>query len=154
MTSQNKLSAIRAYLRSVRDTRATGHATEHSYRPACAELIETLGGGGTKALNEPSQVKCGAPDFIVEHNGVPIGHIECKDVGVNLDNAERSDQLKRYRRGLPNLILTDYLEFRWYVEGELRESARIGRLNGSGGITYDGTGAQAGGCLLGRVLRR
>ena len=83
------------------------------------ELIETLGGGGTKALNEPSHVECGAPDFIVEHSGVPIGYVECKDVGVNLDNAERSDQLKRYRGGLPNLILTDYLEFRWYVRGRV-----------------------------------
>ena len=143
MTSQNTLSAIRAYLRSIADTRATGHATEHSYRPALEGLIEMLGGGGVKALNEPSHVECGAPDFIVEHNGVPIGHIECKDVGVNLDNAERSDQLKRYRGGLPNLILTDYLEFRWYSEGEFRESARLGRLNGQGGITFDRAGAQA-----------
>ena len=143
MTSQNTLSAIRAYLRSIADTQATGHATEHSYRPALEGLIETLGGGGAKALNEPSHVECGAPDFIVEHNGVPIGHIECKDVGVNLDNAERSDQLKRYRGGLPNLILTDYLEFRWYSEGEFRESARLGRLNGQGGITFDRAGAQA-----------
>ena len=143
MTSQNTLSAIRAYLRSIADTRATGHATEHSYRPALEEHIETLGGGGVKALNEPSHVECGAPDFIVEHNGVPIGHIECKDVGVNLDNAERSDQLKRYRGGLPNLILTDYLEFRWYSDGVFRESARLGRSNGQGGITFDRAGAQA-----------
>ena len=142
MTSQNKLSAIRAYLRSVRDTRATGHATEHSYRPAFAELIETLGGGGMKALNEPTQVECGAPDFIVEHNGVPIGHIECKDLGVNLDVAEKSEQLKRYRGGLPNLILTDYLEFRWYAEGVFRDSARLGRFNGQGGVTYDREGAK------------
>ena len=143
MTSQNTLNAIRAYLRSVRDIRATGHATEHSYRPALEGLIEMLGGGGVKALNEPSHVECGAPDFIVEHSGVPIGYVECKDVGVNLDNAERSDQLKRYRGGLPNLILTDYLEFRWYSEGEFRESARLGRFNGQGGITFDRAGAQA-----------
>ena len=143
MTSQNTLSAIRAYLRSIADTRATGHATEHSYRPALEGHIETLGGGGVKALNEPSHVECGAPDFIVEHSGVPIGYVECKDVGVNLDNAERSDQLKRYRGGLPNLILTDYLEFRWYSDGVFRESARLGRLNGQGGITFDKAGAQA-----------
>ena len=134
---------MRAYLRSVRNTRATGHATEHSYRSAFEELVETLGGHGVNATNEPSQVECGAPDFIVEQNGVPVGHVECKDVGVNLDNAERSDQLKRYRGGLPNLILTDYLEFRWYSDGVFRESARLGRSNGQGGITFDKAGAQA-----------
>ena len=142
MTGQNTLSTIRAYLGSVRDTRATGHATEHSYRPALEELVETLGDDGMKALNEPSQVACGAPDFIVEHSGVPIGHIECKDLGVNLDVAEKSEQLKRYRGGLPNLILTDYLEFRWYAEGVFRDSARLGRFNGQGGVTYDREGAK------------
>ena len=140
MTSQHALSAARAYLRLVRDTLATGHATEHSYRPALKQFVETLGGSVTKALNEPSHVECGAPDYIVEQDGVPQGHIECKDVGTNLDVAANSDQLKRYRASLPNLILTDYLEFRWYTEGELRESARIGRLDGSGGITSEREG--------------
>ena len=62
-----------------------------------------------KAINEPSHVECGAPDFIVELNGVPIGHIECKNVGADLNDVEESEQLKRYREGLPNLILTDYV---------------------------------------------
>jgi hypothetical protein len=148
VTSQNTLSAIRAYLRSIADTRATGHATEHSYRPALEGHIETLGGGGVKALNEPSHVECGAPDFIVEHSGVPIGHIECKDVGANLDDAMESDQLKRYREGLPNLILTDYLEFHWYTQGSLRESARLGRLNGRDGFILDEAGARQVAALL------
>ena len=115
---------MRAYLRSVRDTRATGSATEHTYRSALENLVETLGGSGVKAINEPSHVDCGAPDFIVEHGGVPTGHIECKDLGANLDQAAKSEQLERYRGGLPNLILTNYLEFRWFVEGELRGEGR------------------------------
>ena len=136
------MSTVRGYLRSIADTHATGHATEHSYRPALQTLIEALGGDGVKALNEPSHVECGAPDFIVEHNGVPIGHIECKDVGAHLSQVEESDQLKRYREGLPNLVLTDYLEFRWYVDGSLRQSARIGYLTPQGGFTVEKSGAQ------------
>jgi hypothetical protein len=46
-------------------------------------------------------------------------------VGKSLAETERTDQLKRYRRALNNLILTDYLEFRWYVGGELRQEARL-----------------------------
>ena len=148
MTSPNRLSTIHNYLRSIADTRATGHATEHSYRLALQTLIEALGGDGTKALNEPSHVECGAPDFIVEGGGIPIGHVECKDVGANLSQAEESDQLKRYREGLPNLILTDYLEFRWYAEGSFRESARVGQLDGQGGIAFDSAGAQKAASLL------
>ncbi len=142
MTDQHAATMLRAYRREVEQTHATGQATEHSYRPALQMLVQDLGGGGVRALNEPSHVACGAPDFIVERRGVPIGHIECKDVGANLNLVEKSEQLKRYRGGLPNLILTDYLEFRRYVAGELYEAARIGRLDGQGAIAVDKDGAE------------
>jgi predicted helicase len=38
---------------------------------------------------------------------------------------ERTDQMKRYRESLGNLILTDYLEFRWYVGGQYRLTVRL-----------------------------
>ena len=57
-----------------------------------------------------------------------LGTWNAIDVGANLDSEAGSEQLRRYREGLPNLFLTDYLEFRWYYEGVLRESARLGRL--------------------------
>ncbi|MCK9566073.1 MAG: hypothetical protein M0Q43_08510 [Methanothrix sp.] len=61
--------------------------------------------------------------------------METKDLGKSLDEAEDSGQLQRYKKSLPNLILTDYLEFRWFVDGQLRDSARLGRI---------GTGARPG----------
>ena len=123
-------AAQRAYLRELRETRASSDATEHSYRPALKALVESLDGEGIMAINEPTKGEYGAPDFKVSRDGVPIGYIECKDIGVNLDVVENSDQLQRYRDALPNLILTDYLEFRWYVDGELRDSVRIATLSG------------------------
>ena len=101
-----------------------------------------------KALNEPSRVECGAPDFIVESSGVPIGHIECKNLGTNLNGESETDQLTRYREGLPNLILTDYLEFRWYAQGSLGESACIGQVDNHGESTFDSAGAPLVASLL------
>ena len=138
----NTAATFRAYCRELERVHATGQATEHSYRPAIQELIRALGGAGVSALNEPAQIACGAPDFIVERDGIPIGHVECKDIGVNLNRVENDEQLKRYREGLPNLILTDNLEFRWYVAGEPREAARIGRLDGQGRVVTDKPGAE------------
>ncbi len=120
------------YLKQIRDRHASGQATEHSYRPALESLLEELGGDGVRAINDPSHGDYGAPDFIVERNGVPIGHVECKNVGVNLNAAEESEQLRRYRDALPNLILTDYLEFRWYAGGKLRQEVRLGRFDANG----------------------
>ena len=144
--------ALRAYRRSVSDTLATGQATEHSYRPALQALVEELGGDDVRAVNEPSQIACGAPDFVVVRGGVPMGHIECKDVGAHLDRTEAGEQLARYRAGLPNLILTDYLEFRRYVDGEWRATARLGRIDGRGGIVVDRDSTQSVGALFDTFL--
>ncbi|MBE0436589.1 MAG: N-6 DNA methylase, partial [Methylomicrobium sp.] len=78
------------------------------------------------------RIECGAPDYIVTKGQVPLGYIEAKDVGKSLDAEEKKDQMKRYLTSLGNLILTDYLEFRWYVEGEHRRTVRIGQV-GPGG---------------------
>ena len=95
---------------------------------------------------------CGAPDFIIRRDGVAIGHMECKDIGASLDRVEESEQLQRYRAGLPNLILTDYLEFRWYVYGVRRQAAHAGRINQLGKIAGNKEGDEALTQLLGAFL--
>ncbi len=137
---------FREYLGALRQALRAGNATEHTHRPALKALIESLH-PKVVATNEPAHVECGAPDFAVSHRTpagpLTIGHIETKDVGRPLDEVEKSEQLRRYRRYLPNLVLTDYLEFRWYVEGDLRESARVGRLGAGGRVVGDRAGCQA-----------
>jgi hypothetical protein len=56
------------------------------------------------------------PDFIVLNKEVPLLYIEAKDIEVSLDKVEKSEQMKRYF-GYTNLVLTDYLEFRFYRNG-------------------------------------
>ena len=56
------------------------------------------------------------PDFVVLKNDIPILYIEAKDIGVSLDKVEKSEQMSRYY-GYANLVLTDYVEFRFYRNG-------------------------------------
>ena len=56
------------------------------------------------------------PDFVVLKNDVPILYVEAKDIGVSLDKVEKSEQMARYF-GYTNLVLTDYVEFRFYRNG-------------------------------------
>jgi predicted helicase len=118
------VTAITDYLKKIEKAYAAGNATEHTHRPALKELIENFA-AGIIATNEPRRVKCGAPDFIVTKKQTPLGYIECKDIGKSLAEAERTDQMKRYRESLGNLILTDYLEFRWYVGGQYRLTVQL-----------------------------
>lgn len=129
------------YLAQVEQAYKAGNATEHTHRPALKDLLEAFQPGIT-ATNEPKRIKCGAPDYIITREGVPLGFVEAKDIGVSLSGTENSEQLKRYRDGLTNLILTDYLEFRWYVSGELRLSARLAKPQANGKLRIDAEGAQ------------
>jgi predicted helicase len=128
------------YLGEMERALCRGDSTEHTHRPALKALIEEIGAGLT-ATNEPKQCDAGAPDFIVMRGEVPIGYVEAKDVGKSLDVTEKSEQITRYREGLSNLLLTDYLEFRWYRDGELAmEPARIARADSKGNVTPDAEG--------------
>lgn len=143
---------FKSYLRDLRTALTAGDATEHTHRPALKTLLEALEPGVT-ATNEPRQVTaCGKPDMAVRRNAVPLGYLETKDVGVNLDAEERGPQLKRYREALPNLILTDYLEFRWYVNGERRAVASLGTVERDGKVKARKEALAAVGDLLARFL--
>lgn len=115
-----------AYLKALREIYGRGNATEHTYRSALEDLLEGSY-PNVVATNEPKRVACGAPDFAVSRHGLTVGYIEAKDLGVSLDATERTDQLKRYLRSLPNLLLTNELEFRWYVDGEERQRVTFAR---------------------------
>ena len=127
-------SAIGAYLGALRDTLRRGNATEPSYYPHLQAFLEALAPGITATTN-PKRIECGAPDFAISrsttHGPVTSGYIEAKEPGVSLDSIEKTDQLQRYLT-LPNLLLTDFLTFRWYVDGELRQEVRLGRLDSGG----------------------
>lgn len=130
---------IKSYLAEIDREFKTGKATEHTHRPALKKLIEALD-GGIRATNEPKRVECGAPDFVLRRDSFTVGYVETKDLGKSLDEAEDSDQLDRYKRSLPNLILTDYLEFRWFVDGAERQHARLGRIGKGDRIQPDKKG--------------
>ena len=125
------MKEIGDYLRKVEGALNVGNATEHTHRPALKSLVEALRSGAI-ATNEPQRIACGSPDFIVTSKNTPLGYIEAKDVGVDLDRAADTEQLKRYRASLRNLILTDYLEFRLYRNGEAVQSVKLAKWQKNG----------------------
>jgi len=117
------------YLSEINKAYLRGDATEHTHRPALKALIEGIAKKIT-ATNEPKRTACGAPDYVVSrrNNGVDqnIGYIEAKDIDTNLTQAAKTEQIKkRYLPSLNNFILTDYIEFRWYVNSERQLTAKL-----------------------------
>jgi len=143
--------AFRDYLTEVGRDLAAGNATEHTHRPALKALLIALD-PDVRPVNEPKRIECGAPDFIVTRGDLPVGYIEAKDVGRSLDEIERDEQLQRYRESLSNLILTDYLEFRWYKDGEKQGAARIAYVGDSGKLRPDREGQKQAAAMFGSFL--
>ncbi|MGH7771982.1 MAG: N-6 DNA methylase [Candidatus Binatia bacterium] len=124
---------IREYLKQIFETSKRGDAREESFYPHLKQLIETFaqskGKRGVHITTLPKRTEAGNPDFrIWDGKQQIIGYIEAKNpTEENLQHVESSDQLKRYRHTFPNLILTNFLEFRLYRNGERIGSAQIGR---------------------------
>jgi hypothetical protein len=117
------------YLSEINKAYSRGDATEHTHRPALKTLIEGLAKKIT-ATNEPKRTECGAPDYVISRKtnrlDQTIGYIEAKDIGTNLTQAAKTEQIKkRYLPSLNNFVLTDYIEFRWYLNGERQITVRL-----------------------------
>lgn len=138
------MDAFSEYIASLKRELAGGAATENTYRPALKALLEASE-PGISATNEPKRTQCGAPDFSIKHKNVLLGYVETKGIATNLEEMERGkvpygDQFNRYREGLPNWLLTDYLDFHWWVNGKKRLTVRLADLDAKGKIipTKDG----------------
>ncbi|SRR5712692_10297342 len=124
---------LEEYLKGISKTAQKGDATEPSYYPTLKDLLEafakTSGHGKAQVTAQPKKTEAGNPDFRVwDGKQHIIGYIEAKPpTQENLEVIETSEQLKRYLRTFPNLILTNFFQFRLYRDGELRDTAQIAR---------------------------
>jgi predicted helicase len=103
------------YIKQIIEKRKTGQAKEHAYRPALEHFFEAI--TDLNVVNDPKRSEFGAPDFVFMKNKMTVAYAEAKDIGVSLNEVEKSEQMIRYF-GYSNLILTDYLEFRFFRNGE------------------------------------
>ncbi|MDZ7369716.1 MAG: N-6 DNA methylase [candidate division KSB1 bacterium] len=122
---------LKSYLQAIADLTQRGDAREESYYPALKDLLESLAQSEGRAIQVtvlPKKTEAGNPDFRVWDGSYQvIGYIEAKAPGSKLDLVETSEQLLRYLHTFPNLILTDFYEFRLYHQGVLIERALLAR---------------------------
>ena len=122
---------INAYIKQINQRYQTGVTTEHSFRGDLQQLIEAC--TGFKAINEPSHIECGAPDYLLERKGLVVAYIEAKDLeDGDLDGRKKNkEQFDRYKASLDTIIFTDYLDFHLYEHGEWKMSARLAEIQGN-----------------------
>lgn len=117
-TEKTVQSIFESYLHSVSKKFRHKETSEMGYRADFEILLKNIFEEiNVKRIDHDARAKDGSrPDFIVLNHDVPILYVEAKDIGIDLDKIEKSEQMARYF-GYANLILTDYVEFRFYRNG-------------------------------------
>ncbi len=124
---------LEQYLSNFTNTASRGDAREESYYKHLNDLIQQYAiSQNIKNIDVtilPKRTEAGNPDFrIWDGKNHMTGYIEAKEPAVtNLDYIEDSEQLKRYKATFPNVILTNFYEYRLYRDGKRIAQAMIGR---------------------------
>ncbi len=121
---------ISAYVKDIVAEHKAGETSEHSYRPHLVNFFNSVLKKGVRVTNEPKQRAGKKPDMNFRRKGIPFGHLEAKDVHIDLNTAEKSKQLKGYLEKFPNLILTNQLEFRLYRDKKEIRRVEVAKLAG------------------------
>ena len=109
----------------------TGNAREHAYRGDLATLLMDIVTDIVVTNEASSDSRINKPDYTITRKNIPIGYIEAKDITDNDITGEKlnKDQFNRYKQAYPNIFFTNYLDFTFYQNGELKASVKIGRLD-------------------------
>ncbi len=111
-------NVLETYIQSISSKFSHEETSEYGYRTDFEILLKNIFESikVSRFDNDPKAKAGNKPDFVVIKDDVPLLYIETKDIGVSLYKVEKSEQMGRYF-GYANLVLTDYLEFRFYRNG-------------------------------------
>ena len=124
---------LERYLQNLSNTTIHDDAREESYYKHLDHLIQQFAElfkiKNIDVTILPKKTEAGNPDFrIWDGKNHITGYIEAKDPSVtNLDSSEGTEQVERYRSTFPNVILTNFYEFRLYRDGQRIAQVMIGR---------------------------
>ncbi|MFQ5901526.1 MAG: DNA methyltransferase, partial [Thermodesulfobacteriota bacterium] len=124
---------LKTYFKRILETATRGDAREESYYANLAELLKNyadyIGKSNIYITTLPKKTEAGNPDFrIWDGRQSIVGYIEAKrPTEENLDYIKDTEQLKRYLKTFPNLILTNFFEFRLFRNGQLIDKALVAR---------------------------
>lgn len=119
------------YLNDLQKIINRGDAREESFYHCLKDMIDAY--AKLSKINKcevsilPKSTDAGNPDFRIWDGKAHItGYIEAKKPETfNLDPIAVSEQLKRYLGTFPNVLLTNFYEFRLYQHGQLVDSVTI-----------------------------
>lgn len=121
---------LQEYVEKILEVARQGDAREESFYSALETLLKDIADSKNRknvhVTSQPKKTDAGNPDFrIWDGKQKIIGYVEAKAPDKNLDDVEETTQMKNYKSLFPNLILTNFLEFRLYRNSSLIDKIGI-----------------------------
>ena len=122
------------YLENINRTRSESEATpELSLHPHLKTFLEDIAAEHFERSNitftlEPKNIdQIGRPDIIAKDGLLPSGYIEAEAYGRDLDRltGHAREQNERFKENLDNFILTNFIDFELWIDGQRNTTARI-----------------------------
>lgn len=118
---------VSEYIEKVINSNKLGNTSEHRFRGDLQQLLKTLL-PNLSVTNEPMSIDYGIPNYVKSEKGLPIVYIKTTDIGTDLDDLDGTEDVRRFKASLSNLITTNYLYFRWYKDGNIITTFSIGQI--------------------------
>ena len=119
---------VSEYIEKVNNRAKSGITSENRFSGELQKLFKTLL-PNLSVTNEPTSIEYGIPNYVISKEGLPIAYIKTTDIGKDLNELDSTEEVRRYKASLRNFITTNYLDFRWYKDGELFTSFSLGEIN-------------------------
>ena len=122
------------YLERIDQTRSNPDATpELSLQPHLQTFLEEIAAEHFERSDitftlEPKNIdQIGRPDIIAKDGLLPLGYIEAERYGTDLNNltGHAREQNERFKKNLDNFILTNFVDFELWIDGQRNTIARI-----------------------------
>ena len=115
---------VSEYIEKVNNSNKLGNTSEHCFRGDLQQLLKTLL-PNLSVTNEPMNIEYGIPNYIISEEGLLIAYIKTTDIGTDLNELDATEEVRRYKSSLSNMITTNYIDFRWYKDGEFITSVSL-----------------------------
>jgi len=119
---------ILEYINSLNSNFKSGLANEQACQGNLQSLLKSYD-KKLKVTNDSVFVAIGAPDYYISKTNIPVGFINTEDIGIDLKSNFLKDKFDRYIKSLNNILITNYLEFQFYNNGEFKKSVQIAEIH-------------------------
>ncbi len=126
------ISSIITYMGALQREFVTGLVTRPDYNAALEDLLHSAL-GDMQIIRQAGEYEADAHLFTIQQKDETIAHLVTFPFDTDIDTVAQQGIIKTVAGSGLNVLVTNFLEFRWYRTGSKVQAARLGKKVNPGG---------------------